>query len=243
MNNYFEFKQFRIEQGQTAMKVCTDSCIFGAYVQPKPEIRSVLDIGTGTGLLSLMLAQRLCKHLPSEVQIDAVEIEKAAYEQACQNVAASPWANQVRVHHQAIQAYAQSSSQTYDLIITNPPFFENHLKTQHKAQNQALHSESLSFDDLLATIAQLLTEDGTLAVLLPVYQMTQFIQKAVALGLHLSQTLRIHNHPNKRDFRMIGYFERTLTQPPTEQELFIRDAHHQYTPEFTALLKDYYLHL
>ena len=243
MNNYFQFKQFRIEQGQTAMKVCTDSCIFGAYVQPKPQVQTVLDIGTGTGLLSLMLAQRLCKDSPSEVQIDAVEIEAAAYAQACQNVAASPWADRVRVHHQAIQAYVQSSTQTYDLIITNPPFFENHLKTQRKAQNQALHSESLSFDDLLAAIDQLLAPEGTLAVLLPVYQMTQFTEKARAIGLHLTQSLRIHNHPNKLDFRTIAYFERSLPQHPSEQALFIRDAHQQYTPGFIKLLKDYYLHL
>ncbi|OJJ19025.1 hypothetical protein BKI52_19585 [marine bacterium AO1-C] len=225
------------------MKVCTDSCIFGAYVQPKPQVRSVLDIGTGTGLLSLMLAQRLCTDVLPEMYIDAVEIDEKAYEQACQNVAASPWTDRVRVHHQAIQAYAQSSDQTYDFIITNPPFFENHLKTQHKAQNQALHSESLSFDELLTAITQLLNKEGTLAVLLPVYQMEQFAQKATNVGLHLTQSLRIHNHPNKRDFRMIAYFERAAIQHPPKQELFIRDAHQQYTPAFIALLKDYYLHL
>ena len=244
MNNYFQFKQFRIEQGNTAMKVCTDSCIFGAYVQPKPQVRSVLDIGTGTGLLSLMLAQRVFKaQFKNEVFIDAVEIDLAAYTQACENVTASPWAQQIVVHHKAIQAYAQTCSTQYDFIITNPPFFENHLKTKHKAQNQALHSESLSFDELLVTIDKLLAAEGTLAVLLPVYQMEQFIKKAKEVGLGVSQSLRIHNHPKKRDLRMICYFERKFSSMPNEQELFIRDVQQQYTPEFVALLKDYYLKL
>lgn len=118
-NTYFQFKQFRINQDNTAMKVCTDSCIFGAYAEPKPEVRSVLDIGTGTGLLALMLAQRIIKKsLPG---IDAVEIDSAAYKQARQNVANSPWVGQVKVYHESVQTYSQNCTKQYDFIMTNPP--------------------------------------------------------------------------------------------------------------------------
>jgi tRNA1Val (adenine37-N6)-methyltransferase len=239
-NDYFQFKEFRVEQGNTAMKVCTDSCIFGAYVQPALATRQVLDIGTGTGLLSLMLAQQ-----GNHFNITALEIDEAAYLQAQQNVAASPWASRIEVLHQAVQNFAPNAPHPYDLIITNPPFFENHLKTKHLSQNRALHSEDLSFDELLIAVDQLLAAQGTLVVLLPVYQMEVFARKALAYDLHTHQALRIHNHPKKLDFRMVCYFRRKAV--PNEEvirdELFIRNAHNEYTPEFVDLLKPYYLHL
>lgn len=239
-NDYFQFKEFRVEQGNTAMKVCTDSCIFGAYVQPTTATRQVLDIGTGTGLLSLMLAQQ-----GNQFNITALEIDEAAYLQAQQNVAASPWAPRINVLHQAVQNFVSQASPTYDLIITNPPFFENHLKTKHLSQNRALHSEDLSFDELLTATDQLLAPQGTLAVLLPVYQMEVFVHKALAYGLHTHQTLRIHNHPKKLDFRMVCHFRRkaVANEEVIRDELFIRNAHNEYTPEFVDLLKPYYLHL
>lgn len=239
-NNYFQFKEFRVEQGDTAMKVCTDSCIFGAYVQPSPPTTQVLDIGTGTGLLSLMLAQKA-----THFTITALEIDEAAYKQAQQNVDASPWANRIQVLHQAVQGFAPLPPLRYDLIISNPPFFENHLKTSNLSQNRALHSEALSFDELLTAVDQLLALDGVLAVLLPVYQMEVFANKASTYGLHISQQLRIHNSPKKRDFRMICHFSRKAPVDATaqEKELFIRDQQNEYSHEFVELLRPYYLHL
>ncbi|EAY27619.1 tRNA1(Val) (adenine(37)-N6)-methyltransferase [Microscilla marina] len=239
-NNYFQFKQFKIEQGNTAMKVCTDSCIFGASVQPAPHTQQVLDIGTGTGLLSLMLAQRT-----SNLDITAVEIDEAAYNQAKANIEASPWATRIEVHHQAIQHFAQKHPAQYGLIMTNPPFFENHLKTQNLSQNRALHSEALSFNDLLIAIDKLLAPDGTLAVLLPMYQMEVFTTKAGDYGLQVFEQLQIHNHPQKRNFRRICYFSRKAlpNEPVSENELFIRNEQNEYTPEFVQLLKAYYLYL
>lgn len=239
-NTYFQFKQFRIDQGSTAMKVCTDSCILGAYAEPKPEVRSVLDIGTGTGLLALMLAQRIIKKsLPG---IDAVEIDQAAYEQARQNVANSPWAAQVEVYHEAVQTYSQSCGRQYDFIVTNPPFFEGHIKTRDIRQNLALHSECLTFGELIASIDLLLAKEGRLAVLLPVYQMQQFEALAQYKNLAVVQRLHIHNHPGKLDFRTISYFERNAKNGlVVEQELFIRNAKQSYTQEFIDLLGAYYL--
>lgn len=241
-NNYFQFKQFRVEQGDTAMKVCTDSCIFGACIEAKSQVQSVLDIGTGTGLLSLMLAQRITNRL--QVAIDAVEIDKAAYKQATQNINNSPWSSQIKVHHAAIQQYAQNCGQPYDLIISNPPFFENHLKANHTNQNLALHSKSLSFDELLIAIDQLLAAEGTLAILLPVYQMQVFAEKARLKKLYINQQLLVHNNPKKRDFRMICHFSRNNDQKKyAEKELYIRNAQNDYTEAFVNLLKAYYLHL
>ena len=147
-NQFFKFKQFTIDQDQCAMKVCTDSCLFGAWVaeyleQEKNSLKTILDIGTGTGLLSLMLAQK------TTANIDAVEIEEAASLQASNNFLASPWNNRLQVYHAPIQLFKPIHPKSYVFIICNPPFYENNLKTDNQLKNLALHSEALSLANLI----------------------------------------------------------------------------------------------
>ncbi|MCU0445740.1 MAG: methyltransferase [Microscillaceae bacterium] len=237
-NSYFQFKQFTIQQADCAMKVCTDSCILGAYPQ-MADYQRVLDIGTGTGLLALMLAQR------STATLDAVEIDALAAQQARENVKNSPFASQITVFQQAIQDFvAQYPQARYDMIIANPPFFKNNWKTEDIAKNQALHSESLNFDDLLAAVAQLLTSKGSFWVLLPEYEAQILAQKALVFGLRAAHRLLIYNRPETKIFRVIqsfGFESQAIDNQMVSQTLVIKNNKNEYTSEFKDLLKHYYL--
>ncbi len=233
--SYFQFKQFLINQDQCAMKVCTDACLLGAYT-PVPTVSRVLDIGTGTGLLALMLAQR------SQAQIDAVEVDHLAAKQALENVNRSPWATQIQVIQQDIRVFAnQKPARTYDLIISNPPFFEDHLKSPSKAKNVALHSEDLKFDDLLKIVLQLLNKTGQFFLLLPAYQSEVFSRKASVQGLYLTEKLLVYNRPQTELFRVISTYQRQKPSDCLEKTIYIRDQKNAYSDDFRTLLRDYYL--
>jgi tRNA1Val (adenine37-N6)-methyltransferase len=234
---YFSFKQFTIWQDQTAMKVCTDACIFGAWL-PVENAHSVLDIGTGTGLLALMLAQR-----NAVACIDAVEIEPQAYQQAKDNSLKSPFADRVRVFHQAIQDF--SPTHQYDWIICNPPFFSQHTPAQQAQRNIALHSQTLELDDLMRQIRRLLSPQGQFAVLLPPYQSQQLADLALQQGFFLNQQLRIFQYLGGAEIRRVQVFSQQ-SQPTNIQTLAIhRQAAAQpiYTDEFAKLLQPFYLYL
>lgn len=231
-NTYFRFKQFQVNQDQTAMKVCTDACVLGAYVQAG-KARRVLDIGTGTGLLALMLAQR---HTAGE--FDAVEMNEQACLQARENVQASPFADQIQVHHTSIQAFLPTEK--YDLIVTNPPFYTDYLQSGKQAQDNALHTNTLPTGELLEAVTRLLAYEGEAWVLLPPYQMDVLTQEARAWGLYPFHTLRVHSLPTKPVWRVVQGFS-FVEQPITAKTLFVSDSPQVYSQDFTALLKEYYL--
>ena len=233
-NNYFQFKQFKIEQDKTAMKVCTDSCIFGALIKPQ-QFKKIVDIGTGTGLLALMIAQR------TEASIDAVEIDEEAAKQALENVQNSPWPEKIKVHVQSIQDFAISSDGKYDLIISNPPFYNNYLKSEDEKINTAHHSTSLSMEDLLESVAKLLLPGGLFMVLLPPFEAELLREEAIDYNLYTSSIVKIKDTENAKVLREITVFSYDLTLPSVAD--FIIKKENQYTEEFVALLKDYYLHL
>ena len=233
-NNYFQFKQFRIDQENAAMKVCTDSCIFGAWINPL-EAKNILDIGTGTGLLALMLAQR------SNAQIDAVEIDLEAAKQAEENVKASPWENNIKVKAISIQDFAAASDEKYDLIIANPPFYSNSLKSGDEKINTAHHSTSLSIEDLLDSVYKLLSPTGRFIVLLPPYEAELLREEAIAYQLYTSKILKIKDNEKAKVLREVTVFGYALDLPMVDD--FIIKKEDQYTDEFVLLLKDYYLHL
>ena len=220
------------------MKVCTDACLFVAWVGGKVrgmkyEVRTVLDIGTGTGLLSLMLAQK------TNVRIDAVEIDEAAASQAAENMDASPWKERLQVICADVRTVHLGKQ--YDLIISNPPFFENDLKGADEKRNLALHGEALGFEELLATISTHLGEGGLFALLLPYHRKDQLIALAIQSGFFLWNEVSVQQTPMHTFFRSMLLLGRKEV-PVLSSTIIIRDDE-GYTGEFTKLLSEYYLKL
>lgn len=232
--NGFQFKQFLVRQDQTAMKVTTDACILGAYTALENATK-VLDIGTGTGLIAMMLAQR------SKAQFSAVELDDNAYQQAVENVQNSIFKEQIRVFHQSIQDFAENNKDLYfELIVSNPPFFQNHLKSEQEKRNKALHTDTLSFEDLLTSVIKLLSADGRFVVLLPAYESTVLENLALQEGLYPHKKLLIRHRNGSKILRIITTFG--LTEKETiQEELIIRNLDESYTAQFSTLLKEYYL--
>ena len=227
------------------MKVCTDACVLGAWADiaetsGRPSTR-LLDIGTGTGLLALMVAQR-----NPAARIDAVELDETAAAQAAENVAASPFASQVRVWQSPIQTYLNAEpNPLYDHILTNPPFYTNSLRSPDKAVNRALHTDELPFPDLLAVVRRLLNPTGGWWVLLPPPESERLIQ-LVAQGpqpLQPVRQLQLRHHARKPVFRHLTDFRfRDAPSAFTPEELIIHELDGRtYTADFQTLLQPYYL--
>ncbi len=255
-NSYFQFKKFRIEQGQTAMKVCTEACIFGACIDISnisklQKTTKILDIGAGTGILSLMLAQRITQDNENQILIDAVELEEKAFLQAQENIKNSIFSDKITAFNVSIQDFAGNNTQKYDLIVSNPPFFSNHLLSKTTNKNLALHTNTLSFDDLAKAGAQLLHENGTFEILLPAYEMSLFEQIANKYNLQIIKNLNVFNTEkhlkDNKVFRKICTLKFNVNvldkKVILEESLVIKSEENTYTDSFKALLKDFYLHL
>lgn len=234
-NSYFQFKQFRIEQDKTAMKVCTDSCIFGASIDPQ-NANTILDIGTGTGLLALMMAQK------SEATIDAVEIEESAFLQAQQNIQQSKWNDRIKLYHQSIQDFILTKSGYYDLIISNPPFYSKQLKSPNLKKNIAHHSEDLSLEELVNSVRALLKTTGRFYLILPEAEFNTVTSLLLFHNLHLTELITIKDRAESPVFRVIGCFEFEVKEQK-KGALNVKNETGDYSSEFKELLKEYYLHL
>ncbi len=225
------------------MKVCTDACLFGALIanfkliqsEAKGQTSNCLDIGTGTGLLSLMFAQK-----NTGASIDAVELDTAAADQAKENFAASPWKERLNIFNADILSF--NPKKKYDLIISNPPFFEGDLRSADKNKNDAKHDTSLSLTALLQVVKSNLTTDGVFAVLLPYRRVDHFMEEAGKQELYLTQKILIKQTDRHDHFRGILFFSRKKVQP-VNISMSIKNKEGNYTPEFVAALKDYYLYL
>lgn len=215
------------------MKVCTDACLFGGLIPD--NLNHILDIGTGTGLLPLMLAQKN----PHAI-IDTVEIDADAAQQAKENIAASPWAHRLHVYNNDVLAF--DPGKQYDCIISNPPFFEDDLKSPDTAKNNAKHNTTLGLNQLLIKAEKHLTNEGLFAVLLPYKRVDYFIEEAAKIGFYLSRRISVKQTLKHKFFRGILFFTRNETSAQ-HTELLIRDSEGNYTEEFSAVLKDYYLFL
>jgi len=234
-NSYFQFKQFAVHQDKTAMKVCTDTCLFGAYMAQNFSRENVLDIGAGTGLLSLMYVQK--NH---QSNITAIEIEENAFAQAQENILQSPWKARIGLRHIALQQY--SPTEKFDLILCNPPFFDNDLKSADAERNMAMHSTQLSLSEIFAFAAKYLNENGTFALLLPYHRTAESENIAATFSFFLQEKLLVRQTPKHDFFRSILVFS-TAEKSILEKEMTIKDAENQYSAAFAELLKDYYLFL
>ncbi|EPR66292.1 tRNA1(Val) (adenine(37)-N6)-methyltransferase [Cyclobacterium qasimii] len=236
-NTYFQFKQFRIEQDRCAMKVSTDAVVLGSLAVAKSIPDTILDIGTGTGVLALMMAQKY----PS-ANIDAVEIDLDAFEQATKNVAANKLGTNITVKHQGFQDFATTETQQYDLIITNPPYYSGQLQSSKQNINLARHEQGLNFTDLWAGIDSLLTEAGVLWLILPPNEMETFIGIGAEKGFYpVSQTF-LHDRETSKVHRVIVSLSRKKPAKIVENTLLIKDPSNAYTSEYVDLLKDFMLH-
>ena len=221
------------------MKVCTDSCVAGAWfssmiVRDQVSVTNCLDIGTGTGLLALMLAQKI------NLYFDAVEIDENAFLQSAENFDASPWNNRLKSIHADIKTF--KPIRKYDLIISNPPFFENQLRSDDKNRNVSMHNESLDLQQLISAVDSLLAHNGHFGILLPFKRLNYFESVAAEQKIYTLEKLLIRQTPQHDFFRSALICSRSK-KAVVQNELTIRDDKGKYSSEFTELLKDYYLAL
>lgn len=228
---WFHFKQFSVEQHQSALKVGTDGVLLGAWCAVAGA-RRILDVGTGTGLIALMLAQR------SQAEIDAVEISEAACEDAQKNFRQSPWASRLRLFPGDFNHF-RAPSPDYDLVVSNPPFFEKSLRSADYASSAARHDLHLSFVQLIAGARRVLAEAGRLAVIIPVGAFDSFKEEARLEGFFLARKTVVVPKTGKKPKRVLLEFSLSRVYP-AENELVILDGL-RYSDDFIGLTKDFYL--
>ncbi len=234
----FQFKKFTIQQDKCAMKVGTDGVLLGAWTPIDNNPYSILDIGAGTGLLALMMAQRT-----DAEQIDAVEIDADAHEQAVENFENSPWGDRLFCYHADLETFANEMEEEYDLIISNPPFYSEDYRTNDTQRDTARFQESLPFDLLIEAVDYFLSEKGIFSVIIPAKEEDKLIYLAAEFGLYPLQVTRVRGHAEAEIKRSLLAFSRQRVEKIPLNELTIEEKRHCYTPEFTTLVKNFYLNL
>lgn len=229
----FHLKKFDLSDTNCSMKIGTDAILLGAYVSCKKAI-NILDIGTGSGIIALMLAQK------SNASIEAIEIDEKAALQAKENFSQSTWSNRMNVENISIQEYCKNSQTKYDLIVCNPPYFSNSLKTPDNSRNLARHNDTLDFDNLLNSVKILMTNKGLFYVILPVNETLIFERKSSGFGMFCIEKLIIRPKPSKKANRIISVFSFT-EKKLIINNIAIRNDDNTYTHDYMKLTGDYYI--
>lgn len=230
----FVFKKFTILQDKCAMKVGTDAVLLGSWVDTTGA-KKILDIGTGTGIISLMLAQK------SDAKVDAIDLDENAFNQAVDNVASCRWKSQIQVYHISLQKCSVINDDKYDLIVSNPPYFVDSSKALEESRTNARHTDQLPFDDLLDGVLRLLSPTGAFYVILPTKESQLFREKAEEQNLFLNKCTRIVTRTDKPEKRLLMKFEFTKKELEEDSIVIEKNGRNSYTDEYKELTKDYYL--
>jgi tRNA1Val (adenine37-N6)-methyltransferase len=232
----FQFKQFSVNQDQTAMKIGTDGVLLGAWTPIDNNPKSVLDLGTGTGIIALMLAQRC-----DAEQIDALEIDENAYEQAVENFEGSTWGDRLFCFHAGLDEFIDDPEDEYDLIVSNPPFFSEDYRSANEQRDLARFQEAMPFEELVEAADLLLSENGIFSVIIPFNEEDRFIELCAEVELFPIKVTRVKGTQNTKIVRSLLAFKRYELSVLTADELVIEISRHEYTPEYISLTKDFYL--
>ena len=232
----FQFKQFSLEQDRCAMKIGTDGVLLGAWTPIQNHPNSILDIGTGTGIIALMLAQKT-----SATQIDALEIDEDAYEQATDNFENSPWNDRLYCFHAGLDEFVEEPEDEYDLIVSNPPFYTDDFKSATEQRDLARFADAMPFEDLIEAADLLLSENGIFSVIIPFKEEEKFLALAAAYELYPLKITRVKGTPTTEIKRSLLAFSRNKNTDFPVDELIIETARHIYTSEYIELTKDFYL--
>lgn len=239
----FSFKKFIINQDRCAMKIGTDGVLLGAWTPINHNPFSVLDIGTGTGIIALMLAQR-----SGAQQIDALEIDDNAYEQATDNFENSPWSDRLFCFHAGLDEFVDEPEDLYDLIVSNPPFYTEDYKTDNEQRDLARFADAMPFEELIEAAALLLSENGIFSVIIPFKEEEKFIALASECELYPIKITRVKGTLTTEIKRSLLAFSRNALPDSRQEtpnfpidELVIETSRHIYTEEYIALTKDFYL--
>jgi tRNA1Val (adenine37-N6)-methyltransferase len=235
-NNIFNFKDFKVCQSQSSMKIGTDAVLLGAWTRIPEMAQSILDVGAGTGILALQMAQRSFAEI-----IDAVEIDPRAFEECVDNFENSPWGDRLYCYHSDFHNFAEEIDETYDLIISNPPFFEVSENLSTKERSTARSQTDLNFETLLLGVNQLLHPEGTLSVIVPYTSSEGFIKMAAKVDLYPNQLLNVRGHASSPLKRSLITFKRSKEETSEQCELIIELERHVYTKDYIDLVKDFYL--
>jgi tRNA1Val (adenine37-N6)-methyltransferase len=235
VNNFFQFKKFRIDQNDQVFRVGTDGVLLGAWVQSEAPKR-ILDIGTGTGLIALMCAQRFPKS-----EIIAIEPNENGFACAVKNFENSIWGNRITAQCSTIQDFSESNSGTFDLIVCNPPFFKNSLLNQDIALQTARHETTLPLPTLLNISARLLSDSAKLSLILPVLRESDLLEAMVVAGLCLDDQLSISAFARREPNRIITTLSKSYRQAPNRSSIYIYESQGVYGAQFSELVKEFYL--
>lgn len=231
----FVFKKFTVYQHLSAHKVGTDAVLLGAWAETG-EAKRILDIGTGTGIIALMMGQK------SSAQINAIEIDPNGCRQAQENFNFSPWRNRLNAHCISFQDFAKQCKENYDIIISNPPFFIDSMKAQIEERKKARHSDSLPFEELISGVKKILDKNGRFYLILPKKEAETFRVLAEKNGLQLCKLMRVFTKSDQEsEKRHMMMFQQTQTNF-SESRITIETADNEYTEEYKSLTKDFYLH-
>ncbi|MEI6124242.1 MAG: methyltransferase [Bacteroidota bacterium] len=230
----FRFKEFCVSDEQCGMKITTDAVLLGAFAEVT-NAKQIIDIGSGSGIVALMMAQK------SNASVDAIEIDAGAAEQAKNNFYKSKWANRLLLIHDSVQHYAATSTQVYDCIVCNPPYFHNQLKSNRQSKNTTKHDLTLNFMDLSCCVKKLLADAGRFWVIIPASEKQNFLNIFIASGLFCNQIFAISDKPKKKAARFVICLSKQIPSKTEMVDFVIKNSDNSFSDEFIHLTKNFYL--